>query len=49
VTIQSALLIMVRLKRPVSDLRFRVDEAIIKGIQYPQCRRGMANIFCIAA
>ena len=33
------------LKCPVSDLRFWVDEAIIKRIQYPQCGRGMANIF----
>ena len=34
-----------RLKCPVSGLRFWADEAIIKGIQDPNCRRGMANIF----
>ena len=38
-----------RLKCPVSGLRFWVDEAIIKGIPYPECDRGTANIFCIAA
>lgn len=47
-TIQSALRIRMRRKCPVSGLRFWADEAIIKGIQDPECGRGMANIFCIA-